>query len=161
MLAFYPEEPTMKLAPMLLAVATLTIAGSTAALAYTSPINVDKHGVALHGYDPVTYFELDKPQKGSEKIALSYFGVRWYFVSAENRKKFLHSRGKLIPEYGGYCANAVSENKLADVDPLAYKLVDGKLYLNSDMRVQKIWEQDVSGHISKADEYWPTLRPRL
>ena len=150
----------MKLAPMLLAAATLTIAGSTAALSYSSPINVDKKGVALHGYDPVTYFDLDKPQKGSEKFAFTYFGAKWYFVSAENRKKFAQSRGTLIPEYGGYCAKAVSENKLADVDPLAYKLVGGKLYLNSDMKVQKIWEQDISGRISKADEYWPSLRPK-
>ena len=80
------------------------------------------------------------------------------FTSAENRKKFAMDRNKYLPQYGGYCAKAVSEKKFADIDPFAYKIVDGKLYLNYDRKIQKIWEEDIPGRIAEADKTWPELR---
>ena len=113
--------------------------------------------MALHGYDAVTYFESDKPLPGSEAFAYSFDGAAWRFVSAENRKKFAQNHDKYMPQYGGYCAKAVSENDTADIDPLAYKIVEGKLYLNYSMKVQKLWEEDIPGRIAKANAYWPGL----
>lgn len=152
----------MKIVRVLLAVGALSIAGI--ALAGTpvgqkvSPINADKHGLGLHGYDPVTYFETDKPQPGSEAITYSLMGVTWRFVSAEDRKKFAAAPEMYSPQFGGYCAKAVSENHTADVDPLAYKVVNGKLYLNYDAKVQKLWEQDIPGRIANAERNWPGLQ---
>jgi YHS domain-containing protein len=150
-------ETTMKLIPTLLVCATLAIAGTSLASAKVPPVNTDKKGVALHGYDPVTYFESDKPQRGSEAFAYSYMGATWLFVSAENRKKFAQHHDMYLPQYGGYCAKAVSEDNTADIDPLAFKIVDGKLYLNYDSKIQKIWEADIPGRIAKADKNWPGL----
>jgi YHS domain-containing protein len=129
--------------------APLSVAFATLALAAVAPINTDK-GVALHGYDAVSYFEKPAPQEGSEQFSYSYDGATWLFASAENRKKF-------APQFGGYCAKAVSENKTADIDPLSYKIVDGKLYLNYDAKIQKVWEQDIPGRIARAEKNWPGL----
>jgi hypothetical protein len=148
----------MKLTSVTLALAALTIAGLAVAGSKTSPFNIDKKGVALHGYDVVSYFDSPAPLLGSDTISYNFMGATWKFSSAENRKKFAQARMKYLPQYGGYCAKAVSENKLVDIDPLAYKIVDGKLYLNYDMKVQKIWEEDISGRIAKADANWPALR---
>lgn len=150
----------MKLTPITLTLAALCIAGTAVAGSRTSPFNVDKKGIALHGYDPVTYFELDKPQPGSEAFSFAFRGATWRFVSAESRKKFTQNFSKYLPQYGGYCAKAISENQLADIDPLAYKIVNGKLYLNYDLKVQKLWEEDIPDRIAKADENWPGLRAR-
>jgi hypothetical protein len=131
---------------VVLCAAGLTFPGA-AASRKVPPINADKNGVALHGYDPVTYFEKQAPEKGAT----------WMFVSPENRKKFAKSPDAFAPQFGGYCAKAVSENNIADVDPLAYKVIDGKLYLNYDAKVQKLWEQDIPGRIANAEKYWPNL----
>jgi hypothetical protein len=147
----------MKLARIALALATLSIAGAAVAGGKVAPINVDKKGLALHGYDPVSYFESDKPQPGSEAFAYSYGGATWRFVSAENRKKFAQSHDMYMPQFGGYCAYAVSENRTADIDPLLYKIVGGKLYVNYDAKVQKIWESDIPGRIVKGEKNWPGL----
>jgi len=123
-----------------------------------APVNVDKKGVALHGYDPVTYFEPGAPKMGSEAFSYSAMGATWEFVSEANRKKFADAQDMYAPQFGGYCAKAVSENHTADVDPMAYKIVDGKLYLNYDASVQKLWEKDIPGRIANAEKNWPGLQ---
>ena len=62
---------------------------------------------------------------------------------------------------GGFCAFAVSRGYTADIDPAAWSIVDGKLYLNYSLRVQRTWEGDAAGNIRKADANWPTLRGKL
>jgi len=150
----------MKFAFTIFALAALAVGGTAFAAPKSSPFNIDKKGVVLHGYDPVTYFETATPEKGSQAIAYTFMGAIWRFTSEENLKKFAKDRAKYMPQYGGYCAKAVSENKLADIDPLAYKIVDGKLYLNYDRSIQAIWEKDIPGRIAEADKNWPTLRAR-
>lgn len=150
----------MKLARIPLALTAFLVAGAALAGGVgekVQPVNVDKKGVALHGYDPVSYFEKDKPEMGKEQFAYSAGGATWLFVSAENRKTFAQNKDMYMPQFGGYCAKAVSENHTADVDPLAYKIVNGKLYLNYDAKVQKLWEQDIPGRIARAETYWPGL----
>ena len=147
----------MKLARIALVLATLSVAGAAVAGGKVAPVNIDKKGLALHGYDPVSYFESDKPQPGSEAFSYSYGGATWRFTSAENRKKFAQSHDMYMPQFGGYCAYAVSENRTADIDPLLYKVVGGKLYVNYDAKVQKIWESDIPGRIAKAEKNWPGL----
>jgi hypothetical protein len=81
----------------------------------------------------------------------------WLFVTAENRDRFQAEPERYAPQYGGYCAYAVSKGRTASIDPEAWRVVDGKLYLNYSKGVQKKWEQDVLGNIIKADKNWPDL----
>lgn len=130
--------------------------GTALALA---PINASFIGkVAIDGTDPVAYFTDGRPVEGSDDITFTWKGAVWRFATAEHRDLFKATPEKFAPQYGGYCAWAVSNGDTADIDPRAWKIVDGKLYLNYSLDVQKKWEADVKGNILKADANWPRLR---
>lgn len=112
---------------------------------------------AVSGYDTVAYFTEGKPVKGDPKITSNYRGAVWQFSSPANKEKFDASPEQFIPQFGGYCAWAVSENYTASANPNHWKIVEGKLYLNYNADVQKIWEKDISGLIQKANKNWPAV----
>jgi YHS domain-containing protein len=113
---------------------------------------------AVSGYDTVAYFTDGKPVKGSEQFKTEYKGATWLFSSQENLERFKGDPEKYAPQYGGYCAYAVGEkNALVSAEPDVWKIVDGKLYLNYDKDVGKIWAKDIPGYIQKADANWPGL----
>jgi len=110
---------------------------------------------AIHGYDPVAYFTDGKPVMGKDEFVFEWSGAKWHFATAEHRDTFKSAPEKYAPRYGGYCAYAVSQGHVADIDPNAWSIVDGKLYLNYDADVQKKWKADIPGYIAKADRNWP------
>lgn len=118
-------------------------------------------GVAIAGADPVAYFSGEVAEgefvPGSAEYAYEWNGTTWHFSTAENRDKFAANPEQYSPQYGGFCAWAVAQNKTAKIDPAAWRIVDGKLYLNYDKKIQARWQEDVPGNIAKADTNWPTL----
>ncbi|MCC1481357.1 YHS domain-containing (seleno)protein [Roseibaca sp. Y0-43] len=133
-----------------LLVATLLALPATPLLAQAAP--------ALDGYDPVAYFTEGAPRRGDASYSLDWNGQRWHFASAANRDAFAADPAAYAPQYGGNCAWAVAEGYLAPVDPEAWVIVDGKLYLNANRRIQRRWERDIPGFIARADANWPGLR---
>jgi YHS domain-containing protein len=121
-------------------------------------VNRTSAGVAIDGYDPVAYFASGAAIEGSEQYRVVVAGTVYYFVSAGNRDRFAADPEKFAPQYGGFCAYAVSRGYTAPIDPEAWKIVDGKLYLNYSKRVQRTWEEDVPGNVRKADANWVTLQ---
>ena len=121
------------------------------------PVNTTWTGVAIKGYDPVAYFTQAKPVEGSDTFEHSWNGATWRFASAENRDLFVAAPEKYAPQFGGYCAWAVSRGYTAGIDPAAWKIVGDRLYLNYSLKVQKQWEEDVPGNIVKAQKNWPEL----
>lgn len=122
--------------------------------------DVDSNGVAVKGYDVVAYFTLSKPTKGNSTLSVKWSGATWHFANAQHRKLFIATPKKYAPQYGGYCAWAVSRGYTAPIDPNAWKIVNQKLYLNFSLSVQKQWEQDIPTNIALADKNWPSLRPK-
>ncbi len=118
-----------------------------------------KDGVAIDGYDPIAYFTQSKPVQGSAQHALEWGGATWHFATAEHRDRFKADPATYAPQYGGYCAWAVAQGQLAPIDPQAWAIVDGKLYLNFSPGIHAKWGKDIPGNISKADQNWPGLRP--
>lgn len=113
---------------------------------------------AVSGYDTVAYFTQGKPVKGDSKWQTEYKGADWYFSSQANLDTFKADPEAYVPQYGGYCAWAVSaKNDFAPSDPQQWAIVDGKLYLNYNAEVKNWWDDDRAGHISQADKNWPTL----
>ena len=112
----------------------------------------------ISGYDAVAYFTEGKPTRGNGHHVTVFDGVTYLFASEENKKTFEANPKKYIPAYGGYCAFGVTEEKKFVADPEAWKIVDGKLYLNLDKDVQAEWGKDVSGNIRKADGIWPGIK---
>jgi len=117
----------------------------------------DANGWAIRGTDPVAYFTLGKPQQGRAKFEYVWNHVTWRFANAENRDQFAASPEQYAPQYGGFCAWAVSQGYTAPIDPQAWRIVDGKLYLNYSPGVQRRWERDIPGNIAKADANWPDV----
>ncbi len=114
-------------------------------------------GLAIKGYDPVAYFTEGKAVKGSADFEQSWMNATWRFSSAAHREAFAKEPAKYAPQYGGYCAFGVSRGYAVGIDPEAWKIVDGKLYLNYNMDVQKQWLSDIPGHVAKADANWPKI----
>lgn len=117
-------------------------------------------GVAVSGYDPVAYFTAHRPVQGSSKFTYRYKGAEWRFSSEQNRALFVANPDHYAPQYGGFCAFAAARNAKASADPEAWKIVDGKLYLNYSQEVKKQWEADTPNEIVRADHNWPALSHR-
>lgn len=116
-----------------------------------------KSKLALDGYDPVAYFNAGKPERGNPAHRASWNGATWHFASPENKAAFEANPQAFAPQYGGYCAWALSEGYTAKGDPHAWRIVDGKLYVNYNASVQRNWEKNISGHIAKGDRNWPKV----
>lgn len=112
--------------------------------------------LALSGYDAVSYFIGEAPDKGSGDYKVRYQGFDYQFANTENAAEFQDNPMKYVPEYGGYCGWAIGVNDaLVPGDPEVYKIVDDKLYLNYSKDVAKWWQADIPGFIEKADKNYP------
>ncbi len=119
-------------------------------------------GKAIKGYDPVAYFKENMPVEGKSGLTHEWMGAKWRFANAANRDAFVKNPEKYAPQYGGYCAWAVSQGYTAPVDPDAWKIVDGKLYLNYSKGVQKQWEAGgVKKLIAAGDVNWTKIKAKL
>lgn len=115
-------------------------------------------GLALHGFDPVAYFTVGKATKGSPSITTQYQGVTYEFANDANKTLFLKEPAKYVPAYNGFCAFAVTEGIKADIDPHAFAINNGKLYVNFSEAVRDDFQKDVHGNISKAETNWPAVQ---
>lgn len=125
-----------------------------------APVNLDDKGLALRGFDPVSYFTVAKPAPGSAEFTAVHDGATYQFASAANRDAFQKEPAKYAPQYGGFCAFAAAVNKKFDADPNVWKIVDGKLYVNFSADVAAKWNADVPGFIQKANANWSAIKDK-
>ena len=122
-----------------------------------SRVNTDFFGTAVEGTDVVAYFTQGEAVAGSRDYTHEWSGATWRFASAEHRDLFAANPEKYAPQYGGFCAYAVSQGATAGIDPEAWTIHEGRLYLNLNPAIQARWEKDIPGFIAKADGHWPRL----
>ena len=118
----------------------------------------EKDGAAIRGYDPIAYFAEMKPVKGSPEFHAEYQGSTFYFSTAANRDMFAANPDKFAPQYGGYCAFGLAKGYKAVIDPAAFTVVEGKLYLNYSEAVRYKWKSNIPGYVRTADANWPDVR---
>ncbi len=119
---------------------------------------IDGDKPAVSGYDVVSYFQGDgTPVAGNAKYSLEYAGATYQFASKKNMKKFKKNPANYAPQYGGHCAWAMSNGRLAPGDPKLSKVVDGRLFLNFNKNVQARWLKDIPGFVAKSDAKWPAI----
>lgn len=147
----------LRAALVLVLIASVMIAVRSASAA-VDPINKNIFGTALKSYDAVAYFKESRPVKGRDEFRHDWMGAKWYFASAANRDEFARNPEKFAPQFGGYCAWAVANGYTASIDPEAWRIIDGKLYLNYSKDVQKKWEANIPGFIKQGNENWPKLK---
>ena len=135
--------------------------GSTSSLAGELVNQTFFGGVAIKGFDPVAYFTLGKAVEGSEAFSHEWLGATWHFASAEHRDLLAGKPAAYAPQYGGYCAQAVSEGRTAKIDPEAWHIVDGRLYLLYSKDARKSWRRDIPSRVAEADTNWPVIKADL
>jgi YHS domain-containing protein len=116
-----------------------------------------REGVAIAGYDPVAYFLDGRPVKGLPEHRAEYKGSVFHFASRDHRDAFAAEPARFAPRYDGFCAFGVARGYKAKIDPAAFSIVDGRLYLNYDLEVREEWSRDIPGLVAKADRNWPRV----
>lgn len=146
------------------ALALVALALPHAACAAEPAINTLKNSffggrtdTAINGYDTVAYFTLGKPVKGQDALVHEWMGAKWKFSSQAHLDLFKANPEKYAPQYGGYCAYGVAQDNLVKVEPDQFTVRDGKLYLNYDADVQRLWLKDPAGFIRTADAKFASL----
>ena len=162
-------------------IAFLTIV--LAALSISAPANAqlfgpknfiyEKGGYAIDGHDTVAYFDLDatalnddglpipRAVDGDPQYSAEYQNATWLFSSQENLDRFNEDPARYTPQYNGYCAYAVANGNLAKTNANAWRIVDGKLFLNFNNSIQRKWFRDIPGNIERADVGWEGLTSKL
>ena len=111
-------------------------------------------GVALRGYDPVAYHTRG-PIVGDPSFTLEWEGATYRFASAENLAAFRSEPARYVPQFGGFCAYASSKGFTATVDPTAFRIHEGSLFLFNDAKMGDKWSAELpAGVIEKAREHW-------
>lgn len=134
-------------------VAAPTPAHADEAPVYTSLLS----NVGVSGYDVVAYFTDGHPVRGQAEFRTTHQNVEYRFASAEHLAAFRANPARYLPQYGGYCAWAVSQGYTASANPNNWRIVDGKLYLNYNTEIQNRWATDIPGHIRNANGNWPSV----
>lgn len=127
---------------------------------------LDKSGVALSGYDPVSYFKSDKPVKGMAANQLKQDGATYLFSSDANKQEFMKNPTKYMPQFGGWCAYAVADSKSkVEVDPESFVIQDGKLLLfynglwgNTRKKWLNTSGKDPKAYLQQAEANWPAIK---
>ena len=127
----------------------------TAAARADMPVFFSDNGAAIGGYDTVAYFTAGEAVRGKRDIAVMWKGALWLFANREHRRIFEANPRKYAPQYGGYCAYAMSKGRAAGTDPEAWEIVEGKLYLIHNRDYMKVWERNPAHYIVLSDANWP------
>jgi hypothetical protein len=132
-------------------------------LAYGSAISIvqtqaAEKRVALHGYDPVSYFTDGRPEQGSARFTFAFDDSVYWFRDAEHRALFAADPERYAPQYDGYCAVSMSAGKKAEPDPEAWAIAEGKLYVFGVKRAAAVFAQNQASVVSQANANWQALR---
>ena len=137
------------LAGCCLAAAALAQPPTTSGGSGMALLNLD-NTVALHGYDPVAYFNRERAVKGNNRILERVGGATYYFASRASRYTFLKNAPGYQPQFGGYCATAMAQGRLEDINPASFVVFDGKLYLFKDETARARFLSDPRGTMAAA-----------
>jgi YHS domain-containing protein len=146
------------LASGLFALALTAFLASAAAAG--GPVNKTLFGNAIDGYDPAAYHLDGMPVEGSKNFTYEWMGATWRFANMDNRDLFAADPAKYAPAFGGYCAYGVAKGNKVGFDPMAWKIVEGRLCLNLNANIQKKWQKDIPGFIAMAEQKWPKLKDK-
>lgn len=137
---------------------------------FAATSNVGKSGLALEGFDPVSYFRSDAakqgPLKGDSKFEAKLEDATYHFSSEANKQEFLKNPNKYVPAYGGWCAYAVAEKKeKVEVDTKSFLIQDGRLLLfykgflaDTRDKWQNTKSKSSAAFLKEADANWPTVK---
>ena len=133
----------------------LTLAALVAAYpmaAAIRPASAQGLPLAIKGYDPVAYFTVGRPVPGLPEIEYEWEEHRYRFANAEHRDRFKAEPVRYAPQFGNFCAMALSKGEIVVADPENWLISDGKLYVFGKQMGPDLFRKDLAGNVSKANE---------
>ena len=122
-------------------------------------INTGKfNNTAIGGYDPVAYHLLEEPKKGNSGFTTTWKGADWHFISKENLDIFISDPEFYAPQYGGFCANGLSDEHKIKGKPKNWRIHNNKLYLFYSKKGKAEWDFEIDQQIQLASDYWEQVR---
>lgn len=118
-------------------------------------------GVAIEGFDAMSYRTAGKPLEGADTFETEWRGATWRFASAADRDRFAATPTAFAPAYGGHCANAMSMGKLVKADPEIWRIIGDRLFVYYAERGRKAWQGNEETKMSAADANWRKMFPNL
>lgn len=116
-------------------------------------------GVAILGYDTVGYFTQHKPVPGDKAYVYSWRGSEWHFADTHGRELFIKDPQAYAPQFGGYCANGLSQGHKIEANPEIWLIRDGKLYMFFSEAGRQRWiNTDYKRRIKEATQTWQQLQ---
>jgi len=125
---------------------------------YAEDWNLDGRGVAIQGYDTVAYFEQQQAVQGNAQFAVDWQGAQWYFANAQHRDQFVANPTRYIPQFGGHCANGLSDGHKVPGNGKHWRIIADKLYLFYSAWGRLQWAVDVENQLALATENWALLK---
>lgn len=125
---------------------------------YAEDWNLDARGVVIQGYDTVAYFEQQEAVMGSAQYSVQWQGATWYFANEQHRSLFLAAPQRYIPQFGGHCANGLSDGHKVSGDGKHWRVIDDKLYLFFSAWGRLQWAVDVDNQLALATANWSLLK---
>lgn len=124
------------------------------------PVRCDEPRLSISGYDTVAYFTDGKAVQGNAAFEYLWHRLRWRFASSGHRDLFVKDPNRYAPQYDGYCAMGTSNDEAAHkdtVDPEAWAIVDGKLYLTHNKYWLQVWRENADKYVKRADASWQAV----
>ncbi|WP_112322256.1 YHS domain-containing (seleno)protein [Oceanibium sediminis] len=140
------------------ALALIGLLAAAPALGFQEPVFLNGMGIAIAGYDPVTYHENQEARRGSIENELETDDGLWWFVSEEHRALFEANPEKYTPAFGGYDAQGIAKGFKRRSDPTVWVMIDDRIYLHYSIPDQNLWAKDIRGNIALGNENWEHLR---
>jgi enamine deaminase RidA (YjgF/YER057c/UK114 family) len=140
---------------------TAALAGWFCVTLFAPGARSEEPKLSISGYDPVGYFTDGKPVQGKAEIEYLWHKLRWRFASDAHRQSFAKDPDRYAPQYDGYCAMGASGEDVAHkdtVDPAAWAIVDGKLYLVHNEYWLQVWQEKAADHIKQANRDWEIVK---
>ena len=120
-------------------------------------INSGDDNVAIRGFDSVAYFTIGRPTQGVREFTFHWRDANWQFANSKHLNMFADNPERYAPKFGGFCAMAMTQGVLKVIDPQAWTVVDGKLYLNFSVSGRDKFREDLGENIAKSEAHWVEL----
>jgi hypothetical protein len=122
----------------------------------------DETALAIKGYDPVAYFTTGSPARGLPDIDYQWDEQRYLFANVAHRDLFKADPLRYAPQFGNFCAMALTKGELDEANPENWLINDGKLYIFGKAKPMgpDLFQHDLAGNIAKANENRPLILKR-
>lgn len=108
----------------------------------------------LRGNDPVAYFTGGRPVLGRSDIKAEHRDFNYRFASEENRRQFITSPDRYVPQFGAFCAQHMAYAVPVPASADVFKIIGGKIYFFADARAKLYFEMDQARNLALAWQYW-------